>query len=65
MHIRRDNLFAKPPPVAHDVGKVLHTRTPYTQASTDYPMDPFNQMESVRRGFVDEKRAEKLSTAGG
>lgn len=56
MHIRRDNLFAKPYPVAHNCEKVLSTRTAYDKASNEYPMDPFKQMEAVRKGFVDQKR---------
>lgn len=67
MHIRRDNLFAKPYPVAHNFEKVLSSRAAYEGAAkeNEYPMDPFKQMEAVRRGFVDQKRAEMLEKAGG
>lgn len=69
MHIRRDNLFAKPYPVAHNFEKTLSTQTAHAVASssspTEYPMDPFKQMEAVRKEFVDQKRAEMLLKAGG
>lgn len=67
MHIRRDNLFAKPYPVAHNFEKVLSSRAAYegATAGSEYPMDPFKQMEAVRKGFVDQKRAEMLEKAGG
>ena len=66
MHIRRDNLFAKPYPVAHNFERYLSTRASYESASSsEYPLDPFKQMEVMRKGFVDQKRAEILSVAGG
>lgn len=67
MHISRDNLFAKPYPVAHNFEKVLSSRAAYERAvsESEYPLDPFKQMEAVRKGFVDQKRAEMLEKAGG
>lgn len=66
MHIRRDNLFAKPYPVAHDFEKVLSTHAPSTAGTFDnYPMDPFKHMETLRQGFVDKKKAEMITKAGG
>ena len=66
MHIRRDNLLAKPYPVAHNFERYLSTRAAYeSTSSSEYPMDPFKQMEAMRKGFVDQKRAEMLSEAGG
>ncbi|SPO01336.1 related to negative acting factor [Cephalotrichum gorgonifer] len=65
MYIRRDNLFARPYPVAHDFEKVLSTRPSYDPATqSQYPLDPFKHMEALRKGFVDQKTTEMISKAG-
>lgn len=65
MHIRRDNLFARPYPVAHNFEGVLSVHSDPSTVSPERPLDPFHLAEAARRGFVDKKRAEMIAKAGG
>ncbi|CAI4215658.1 unnamed protein product [Parascedosporium putredinis] len=63
MHIRRDGLLAKPYPIGHSFEKILSSKLP--QQSGEYPLDPWQQMDALRKEFVEQKRAELLSKAAG
>jgi len=63
MHIQRDCLLAKPFPVGHNFEKILSSRQ--SQASPKYPLDPWQQMEALRKEFVQQKKAELLAKATG
>lgn len=63
MHIRRDGLLAKPYPIGHSFEKILSSKLP--QQSSEYPLDPWQQMDALRKEFVEQKRAELLSKAAG
>jgi hypothetical protein len=65
MHIRRDNLLAKPYPIAHNFEKVLSTHTLHSGSSAEHATDPLKQMEALRKGFIDQKKAELLTMATG
>lgn len=65
MHIRRDNLFARPYPVAHSFGSVPSAHEDPSTVSPERPLDPFHLAEAAKRGFVDKKRAEMIAKAGG
>lgn len=63
MHIQRDCLLAKPYPIGHNFEKILSSRL--LQASSECPLDPWQQMEALRKEFVQQKKAELLAKATG